>query len=313
MDTTTASTTAPAAAANAGDSTASTAATTATTAPAQQTAPNGQQSPATGKPSDYLNPDLTFKPGWSKAFEVPESWEKKFTSLMPVLKSGVSLERMLGNQNKVAVPGEHATPEEKAEFWNKLGRPEKPEGYELKMPEKIGDKPFPKELWDEGKATKFAAWAHERGFTKDQVQALVEYDAARGLNDTESIAAAQQKAIADATTALKTEWGPNYAKNLELAKKAAEQAGGADLLSHPLANDPVFIKAMAKVGGMIVEDPAAGARGTSHAQTDPKSEIARIKGDKAHPYWQKNHPEHESAVQNMQRLFKLAHPEPAAR
>jgi hypothetical protein len=258
----------------------------------------------------YIDDKGGFKPGWTKAYGLPDTLEAKFTSPEALLKSYTSLERMLGNQNKVAIPGPNATPEERAAFFKAIGRPEKPEEYGVKMPEKLGDKPFPKELWNEERANGFTKLAHELGLTKEQAAKLAEFDLSNGVKSYESVTAAQQKAIADATAALKAEWGADYAKNLELAQKAAKQAGGDDLLTHPLANDPTFIKAMAKVGAMIVEEPggAAGARGTSHVKSDPKQEINAIRADKNHPYHVKGHPQHDAAVKQMAALYEAAFP-----
>jgi hypothetical protein len=181
------------------------------------------------------------------------------------------------------------------------------------MPAKIGDKAFPKELWNAEQAGAFAKWAHEKGWSTQQVKDAIEFDAARGLSSFEANQAAQAKAKTDGVTALKTEWGADYEKNLGLAKKAAEQAGGVDLLNHPLANDPVFIKAMAKVGAMFVEEPggAAGARGTQHTNTNPTAEIGAIMADKKHA-WQPDFAKHghsaqahDEAVKHMAKLYRL--------
>jgi hypothetical protein len=303
----------------------------ASTPPPATSTPSAQQSPATatgtapaGQPvsfSSFVTDKGTFKPGWTKSFEnVPETLEK-FTTAEGLVKSYVNLERAYGSNNKVAIPGEHATPEEKAEFFNRIGRPEKPEGYEIKMPDKVGDKPFPKELWSDERAKTFATKAHELGLTKAQAQALVEYQAANGLGDFESVTGAQARAQADADAALRAKWpGQMYDTKLALAQKAAVQAGGEKILSNPkLANDPDVIEMLANVGGMIVENPAAGARGTSSVQSDPKAEIAKMEsdmmaqGDK-HPL----HPKHPDpraradAVERRNKLYQLAYPETKA-
>lgn len=232
--------------------------------------------------------------------------------------SYLSLEKLISSKG-VIPPGPNATPEEKSAFFKALGRPDTPEGYGLKMPEKIGDKPFPKELWNDQQAAGFAKVAHSLGLTPAQTQALVEFDAARSLTAHEGTTAATQQAQQAAVTALKAEWGADYAKNLALAQQAAKEAGGDALLAHPLANDPLFIKAMAKVGGMIIETPAAGARGTQGGQAlNPGAEIAAIMNDKNHA-WQPDFAKrgisakaHADAVAHMARLYQLKNGEAAA-
>lgn len=76
--------------------------------------------------------------------------------------------KLLGNA--VRIPGKNATEEEKAEFLNKLGRPETADKYEFVAP-----KDLPAELpYDGEKAAKFKAKAHEIGLT--QAQAAVIHD-----------------------------------------------------------------------------------------------------------------------------------------
>lgn len=261
----------------------------------------------------FIDDKGTFKAGWSKAYGLPETLEQKFTTPEALLKSYVAAERMIGNQNKVAVPGPNATPEERAAFFKAIGRPDKPEDYGVKMPDKMpdGKTPFPKELWNEKRATAFAKLAHENGFTKAQVEVLSKFDIEHGLEAYAAVKGAQKAQIDGAVADLKKAWGADYDANLALAERAAKEIGliGAD--NPELANNPAFIKAMAEVGKRLGEDRAAGARGTSHSQSDPKQQISAIMNDKAHPYWKAQHPEHANAVKQMAELRRLAHPEPA--
>jgi hypothetical protein len=284
-----------------------------TPAPAGGAPAQGAAAPGAAASVDLGFLDAPLPKGWAKAAGLPEAWEGKFTTLKPALGSYAAAEKLVGAKG-IIPPGPDATPEQKAAFYKALGRPDKPEEYGIKMPEKVGDKPFPKELWNDEQAQGFAKWAHERGFNKEQVNALIEFDAMRGMRDYESVTTASQKAQADAITALKSEWGTNYDANLQLAQKAAKELGGDELLGHALANDPAFIKAMAKVGEMTKENATPGARTTSHAPSDPKSKIAAIKADLKHAwqptYAQNGHSkaQHEAAVAEMKALFEQAFP-----
>lgn len=266
-----------------------------------------------------IGADGKFVTGWSKLVGGTDALEQKFTDPKALVGSYLSLEKMISAKG-IIPPGPNATAEEKSAFFKALGRPDKPEDYGLKMPEKIGDKAFPKELWNAEQAAGFAKVAHGLGLTAQQTQALVEFDAARGLSAHEGSAAAQQQAQATAQQALKDEWKGEYAANLALAKKAAIEVGGDELLADPLANSPAFIKAMAAVGKLISEDGAAGARGTQRGQgaASPAAEIQAIMNDAKHP-WQANYKDHghskaahEAAVAAMQRLYQQKNGEVAA-
>lgn len=227
---------------------------------------------------------------------------KRFTSPHALAKSYVSLERQLSNGNKVAVPGENATPEEWDAFFAKTGRPEKPEGYELKAPEGI-----PEGVWSEDEAKEFATMAHKLGLSKKAANALVSWQAQR-IGKAFTAQQEQGEMLRNnAIGALKKEWGAAYDEQLKLAKAAAVTFGGDEILQHPLANDPVFIKTMAKAGAAISESKLAGGRqGGLQVETPEmlKSRIGEIRADKSHPYNVATHPNHDAAVKEMARLYE---------
>jgi hypothetical protein len=247
----------------------------------------------------YLDEKGNFvRPGWSKLLEVPDTIEKKFKTLQGQFKSYVTLERSLGNSNKVAIPGDTATDEERSAFWGKIGRPATPDEYEFKAPDKL-----PVGVWDEAQLKEYAAFAHTLGLTRKQAQDLAVWQAQRIGSSMESTQQQQEQQRLEAEESLKKAWGPKYQYNLVLAKKAAQAVGGEELLAHPLASDPVFIRAMAKMGGMISETRMAGLRQEQgFIDGDPQAEIDKIVNDKASPYWVQGHPDHGRTVE---RVFKL--------
>lgn len=120
----------------------------------------------------------------------------------------------------LTLPGKDATPEQWAEFYKQIGAPDKPEAYELPVPE-----------GDSGEFAKTAAtWFKEAGLLPQQAQALAakwnEFSAAQA----QAAEAAEQQRIAqmDAQNkqqeaALKTEWGQQHEANMELARRAVRQ------------------------------------------------------------------------------------------
>ena len=85
----------------------------------------------------------------------PESFGK-------LAKIAVSAESLIGKS--VQIPDDKAKPEDLDKFFNKLGRPEKPEGYEFKLPEGIPEgMPYDAEF-----AKAFKAVAHKAGATAKQ-------------------------------------------------------------------------------------------------------------------------------------------------
>lgn len=118
------------------------------------------------------------------------------------------------------MPGADAKPEDWAAFYNKLGRPETPDAYEMEVPE--GD--------DGAFAKQVAPLLHEAGITGEQAKIL-----SKGWNQMKISAeatlaqAAQDAATAQHTqnvaeeTALKNEWGQQFDANMHHAKQAVSQ------------------------------------------------------------------------------------------
>lgn len=226
----------------------------------------GGQSTSTWDVRQHVDDAGNFKPGWAKAAGIPESYESKYTSPHAAIRAMEQAQKLVG-ANKVALPGPNATPEERSAFYKAIGRPDKPEEYGLKMPEKLGDKPFPKEAWSDERAGAFSKLALEIGLTKEQANRLSEFGLTNAVADMASVqqarAAEKNAYIEKGTAALKSEWGAEFDANLALAEKGAAAAGlkKEDFANDPaLANNPAFIKAMVAVAKMTGEQPGKGTR-----------------------------------------------------
>lgn len=129
----------------------------------------------------------------------------------------------------LALPGKDATPEAWAEFYGKLGRPEKAEGYELAV--KPGEDPaFIGEV---------AGVMHQYGLTKEQAIGLQKDLSAKAETrlaaaETARVAALDAKNTAEQAE-LKGELGERYEPQMELAKRAVRQfadpAQASDILT----------------------------------------------------------------------------------
>lgn len=161
----------------------------------------------------------------------------------------------------LTLPGKDATPEQWAEFYKQIGAPDKPEAYELPVPE-----------GDSGEFAKTAAtWFKEAGLLPQQAQALAakwnEFSAAQA----QAAEAAEQQRIAqmDAQNkqqeaALKAEWGQQHEANMELARRAVRQFipgdKAADVISalEDKLGYAETIKLMHSIGRGLAEHDAPG-------------------------------------------------------
>jgi hypothetical protein len=200
-----------------------------------------------------------------------KGWATK--GLDDVVTSYRELESKLGKA--IVPPGDDAKPEDLNAFYAKLGRPEKAEAYEFKLPEGLPEN-FP---YDGKAAEKYKVWAHDAGLPPKQAQALHDMY----VKDTAAQLQAHQEAYAKSVEAahneLVKEWGDpksgTYERNQELANRAIRQLGGTELLGELKAvgafgpngevKSPKLAKALAKVGeSLYAEDtmfggPTAGA------------------------------------------------------
>lgn len=161
----------------------------------------------------------------------------------------------------VQMPGKDATPEQWAEFYAKLGRPETPEAYELPLPD--GD--------DGTFAKQVAPMLHKAGITGEQAKSLAaswnELVAAQTAEATATeqarITALDTKNRAEAES-LRSEWGQEHDANLHQAKLAVaqflprEQAGNIIAAIESQVGYKATIQMLHAIGKGLAEHDAAG-------------------------------------------------------
>lgn len=205
---------------------------------------------------------------WAAGLQVEENRAlveaKQWASPDDAIKSYRELETHASKA--LRLPGENATADDWNAFYSKLGRPEKPEGYELKLNAETVPADFP---YDEKGAIEFRNWAHEAGLTPQQAQKL--HDRFVGTQ-AGNLAAAKEAALAKEAKAHRDivgEWGdPDtslYKQNIELAGRAIQQLGlkealveGGVISGDGAIRNAAIAKAMAKVGKeLYAEDTLA--------------------------------------------------------
>ena len=170
-------------------------------------------------------------------------------------KSWIEAQKVISKKG-IVVPGEKATPEEIDAFHKSLGRPDKPEGYELSKPE------LPEGMvYDENQTKAFATLAHKEGLTKKQLAALHD-----GWNEMAKTAhEANMKAVKDfrekTTGEMKKEWGKDFKSNLAQADATIDRVFGPEfkklLVETGLNDHPGMIKGLFNVSQTIGEHALA--------------------------------------------------------
>lgn len=164
-------------------------------------------------------------------------------------------------------PSENATDEERSTFYNQMGRPEKPDGYQYedaKWPEETPE--LIQDAFDKDREF-YRDVFHEAGITQEQAKVLT----SKGLERVKSLYEAGEKAKMDYQDKVKAdlakELGDGYDKFAELAtrgyKKAGELAGIQDdfikfMEDSRLGDNPMFLKVFSAIGKAMGEDTATG-------------------------------------------------------
>jgi hypothetical protein len=178
---------------------------------------------------------------------------KKYKDVGSISKAYIEAQKKIG-QKGVLIPGENATDEERNNFYKSLGRPDYPEGYDFKKPEKLPDNV----TWNEDRVKKFAGVFHKLGIPKTQANEILNaYN-----QDVFEEVAGQQKAINEfrekSVADLKKEWGSNFDKNIQKANAAVKLFGGRELIdllkNTGMDAHPVLVKVFEKIASRIGEN-----------------------------------------------------------
>lgn len=252
------------------------------------------------KPADGAAPAATGREWLPEAFRADPTFEP-FKDLEGLAKSYKHAASLVGvDKAEVLRLPKAADAPEWGEVWNKLGRPEKPDGYE-----------FPEGAVPEALADGLRSTAHELGLSKTQAAKLAGWYAEQRAGEMKQLAE-------QAVTTLRGEWGKAFDDQLHAAKKALREVGGDDVMKvldeTGLGNHPAIIRMFAKLGGERGEAGLkGGASGSMSGALTPAEAQAAIVSKQRDPefmkaYMNKQAPTHDAAVQEMAKLFEAAYP-----
>ena len=199
---------------------------------------------------------------------------KGFKDPSMVVESYRNLEKLIGVKEKlVQVPDDLGSKDMDA-VWNKLGRPEKPDGYGFKSEDAEFDK-WTKDTF------------HKAGLTANQAKAVTD---AWNENVKNMSAAESAKLLAENNAkieGLKKDWGNAYEQNLNMAKQAAKQFGLDDKMVDSMEKSIGFSETMrflnsigAKVGEANYVSSNGGSQNGILTPSQAQSRINELKSDK---------------------------------
>lgn len=247
-----------------------------------------------------------FQDATLRDYAVGKGFDK--AGLEGVVKSYSHLEKLMSADKAgrtVVMPGPEADETVMNDFYTKLGRPEKAEGYELPVPE-----------GDDGK---MADWAkgvfHEAGLTAKQAAIVSEkWNAHMGAMQGDATLVAEQSSQ-QAEAELKREWGAAYDQKVNGINQAASNLGmSEDQLSGLNASmGPVAaMKFVDSLAGKLGERPVdVGGEELGSGMLTPQmasQELQKLGTDKdfMDAWLNRMHPSHKWAVEKKQNLSKMA-------
>jgi len=200
--------------------------------------------------------------------------------------------------NRVAIPGENATPEEWAAFHKACGRPDKADDYKsdgIELPEGV--------TLDDAEMKEFRKFAFEHGISQKTFEAAVKFDVERARRQAEHAEAARQAEYAETMDKLRAEHGANLDYVVAQCNKAMRTFGLTEVLrDHGLLNNFQVISALARIGGSLSESRLKGAEGVP-AASGPQARLDEIRSNPDDPYYKREHPAHAARVAEVARLL----------
>jgi hypothetical protein len=219
-----------------------------------------------------------------------------------LLDSYRHLERLVGSE-RLAVPRDDGDRANWERLWNRLGRPETPEGYRLPLPEQGGDKAL---------AQAFAGRAHELGLTATQARELVAWwNGAAGEGRERALRRKQAREATEIET-LQAELGGAFDGEAAAARRAAALFGfDAEALSRieGAIGTGAMLRRFMAIGRALGEDRFEGGAESGFGPSVDGAR-ARIDALKADPAWTRRYLDGDAAAKaELQRLMRAAYPE----
>ena len=251
--------------------------------------------------AEVTNQEINFKDLIPENFKEEKSLEN-INNMEDLVKSFLHAQKLVGT-NKIPVPNKHATDEDWQEVFSKLGAPETPEGYKYSF--KDGEV-------DLNQIKSFNETAHKLGLLPKQAEGLIKYYNELNTNQASELESKAADAQLATETELKKEFGPQFAKRLDQAKKLAISTLGQDFLENTFLKDGSrlgdnlnVIKAFSGLADKLSEDEIVKGEGHDYqTASDIEKEINSLTQEGS-AYWSNQHPNHTKAVQEVLKLREM--------
>ena len=221
----------------------------------------------TTQPADQSQPVTQEEPKVDFKSLIPDEYKEdkalaNFQDMNQFVKSYLHAQKMVG-LDKIPVPNKYATDEDWQEVYKRLGAPETPDQYKYKFAKD--------QKVDEASLKAFNEVAQKNGLMPKQAENIVKFYNELSQQSVNQEASKIDAARLETETALKTEYGAEYNKRLDQAKRLASQTLGADFLNNTilkngskLGDNVSLIKAFSNLADKLSEDEIVKGEGTDY-------------------------------------------------
>ena len=225
-----------------------------------------------------------------------------FNNMDDFVKSYINAQRIVGAE-KIPIPNKYSTEEDWKVVFSKLGAPGKPEDYKYSFKE--GEV-------DDQMLQSFNQQAHKLGLLPQQAESLIKFY--NDLNENNAVATEQnvEQTRLQTEAELKKEFGPQFNKRIDQAKRLASSTLGTEFLNNTFLKDGSklgdnieVVKAFSNLAEKLSEDEVVKGDSSSYMTAkDIEKEIASLT-EEGSAYWDKRHVNHEKSVDEVYKLRQL--------
>ena len=273
-----------------------------TTAP-ETTTQSFEPSTALGGGFEMPSNPMTFDPT-----SLPDGLDREpslrnFDSVDKLAKSYVHAVKKMGvpPEQMIRIPQEGDSWDD---VYNALGRPESPMGYAFEG------------LEDSEQLNDFRQFAHELGLNQTQAEHLIHKVAENAGNQQAMQNEALEKAEMEGFKALQKDWGGDFDKNMDYARRAFNRYASPEALelmeNTGLGNHPEILKLFSQIGEQLSEEQLLPGNASGFGQS-PGDAQATLRERMNDPEFRNalinaHHPNHKEAVAEKSRLYGRMYP-----